>query len=68
MNWPHYWKSILAFLSLLATNASADLTLDSDPWPQTGAEWMRWLVTTAGGTWLVWVKRNAEKPGVSLGQ
>ncbi len=61
MNWQHYWKSILAFLSLVATNASADLTLSSEPWPQTGAEWLRWTITTLGGTWLVYQKGNAPK-------
>lgn len=62
-NWQHVWKAILAFLSLVATNAVADLTASGKPWPETGAEWLRWIVSVVGGTLLVYGKANAPKSG-----
>lgn len=66
MNWQHYWKSILAFAGLVATNASASLMQTGEPWPTDGGQWARWAVTTVAGTWLVYQKRNAPKPGNTL--
>jgi len=60
-NWQHYWKAILAFFSLVATNAVADLSLSGVPWPEDPSEWGRWLVTVTAGTWLVYQKRNLPK-------
>lgn len=60
-NWQHYWKGILAFLSLVATNAVTDLMQSGNPWPNTGGEWVRWAVTVFGGTLLVYGKGNAPK-------
>lgn len=53
-----YWKSILAFLSLVATNEVAALT-NGQPLPQTASQWIAAIVTTVVGTFLVWVKANA---------
>lgn len=61
-NWQHYWKAILAFLSLVATNAVTDLMQDGSPWPSTGGEWARWGVSILGGTLVVYGKGNAPKP------
>ena len=49
-----YWKAILAFVSLLATNVSADLMNGGPPWPQNAGEWARWLVTQIVGTYAVY--------------
>lgn len=61
MNWQHYWKSILAFLSLLATNVATRLVTMGEPLPESGADWLTFIVTTVGGTWLVFQKTNAPK-------
>lgn len=61
MNWKHYWKSILAFLSLLATNIATRLVTNGEPLPETSADWLTFAVTTVGGTWLVFRKGNAPK-------
>lgn len=62
MNWKSSWKAILAFGALLATNVATQLTTASAPWPTDGGEWLRFALTTAGGTWLVWQgPRNKPK-------
>ena len=61
MNWQHYWKSILAFLSLLATNVATLWVTQGQPLPGNGGEWAAFAVTTIGGTWLVFQKRNAPR-------
>ncbi|AYQ99977.1 hypothetical protein PBI_NEBKISS_36 [Mycobacterium phage Nebkiss] len=60
-NWQHYWKAIIAFLTLVATNAATDLMQSGNPWPSTGGEWARWGVSILGGTLLVYGKSNAPK-------
>lgn len=55
-------KSILAFLSLLATNVATLWVVNGQPLPQTGGEWVTFAVTTIGGTWLVFQKKNGPKP------
>ncbi|WPH57663.1 hypothetical protein [Mycobacterium phage WXIN] len=59
-NWQHHWKAILAFLTLVATNAATDLMQSGNPWPSNGGEWVRFAVSTVGGTLIVWSKRNKE--------
>lgn len=49
-----YWKAILAFLGLLATNAATDLMQSGEPWPADGGEILRWLISIVAGTWLVY--------------
>lgn len=66
-DWQHYWKSICAFVVLVATNATTDLMQDGNPWPSTGAEWARWAVSILGGTLLVYGKRNLDKKPVDVG-
>ncbi|UXA19569.1 hypothetical protein [Mycobacterium sp. SMC-4] len=61
MNWQHYWKSILAFLSLVTTNVAVALVQSGQPWPETGQEWGVFALTTTLGTWLVFQKGNAPK-------
>jgi hypothetical protein len=56
-----YWKSILAFLSLVATNVATQLMTSGVPWPTNGGEWARFGATTVLGTWLVFQKANAPK-------
>jgi hypothetical protein len=64
MNWQHYWKTILAFLSLLATNIATRLVTMGEPLPESAGDWLTFIVTTVGGTWLVFQKSNAPKiPG-----
>ena len=53
-----YWKSILAFLSLFATNLAADWMANGQPWPETGGELVRWVVSIGVGTFLVYQKAN----------
>lgn len=62
MNWQHYWKSILAFVSLVITNVAVALVQSGQPWPSTVQEWAVFGVTTTLGTWLVYQKRNAPGP------
>lgn len=61
------WKSIAAFLSLLATNVATLWVVQGQPLPENGKQWTLFAVTTIGGTWLVWQKRNAPKPGADPG-
>jgi hypothetical protein len=58
MNLASYWKSILAFLALVATNLSANVANSGDVAPQTAGEWVTLLVTTVVGTALVYAKKN----------
>lgn len=55
-----YTKAILAFISLVVTNIAADLTAGNEPWPQSGGEWARWLLTIILGTWLVYQLPNRQ--------
>lgn len=64
MNWQHYWKSILAFLSLLATNVATLWVTNGQPLPENGGEWVTFAVTTVGGTWLVFQTRNKPRTDV----
>lgn len=56
-----YWKAIIAFLSLVSLTVTSVLSN-----PEIGAvlppEAGTWLgvVVTVVGTWLVWLKRNAQ--------
>lgn len=56
------WKSILAFLSLLATNVATRWVTNQEALPQNGGEWTSFAVTTIGGTWLVYRATNGPKP------
>lgn len=53
-----YTKAILAFFALLLTNVATQLTTVGVPWPVTGSEWARFLVSTTLGTWLVYQVPN----------
>lgn len=55
-----YWKSILAFLSLFATNLAADWMSNGQPWPEDGGQAARWILSICVGTWLVYQKANAN--------
>lgn len=61
MTWQHYWKSILAFLCLLATNVATRWVTNGEPLPAAGKDWITFAVTTIGGTWLVYRKANTPK-------
>ena len=61
MNWQHYWKAILALLSLLATNVATRWVVNAEPLPATSKDWVAFAITTIGGTWLVYTKANAPK-------
>ena len=63
MNWQHYWKAILAFLSLLVTNVATRWVINGEPLPAAGRDWVAFAVTTIGGTWLVYQKANAPAAG-----
>lgn len=63
MNWQHYWKSICAFLGLLATNVATRWVVNGEPLPETAKDWIAFGVTTIGGTWLVYQKGNAPPKG-----
>lgn len=57
------WKSVLAFLALLATNVATRWVTNGEPLPESGADWAAFAVTTVGGTWLVFRSRaNGPKP------
>ena len=58
----YVWKSILAFLSLFATNVATLWVTNGQPLPENGGEWVTFFVTTIGGTWLVYQKGNGPKP------
>lgn len=58
----YVWKSVVAFLALLATNVAYALVQSGQPWPATGKEWGVFAITTLGGTWLVYQKGNGPKP------
>lgn len=49
-----YWKAALAFGALFGTNVATQLTTSGVPWPTNGGEWVRFLGTTAAGTYLVY--------------
>lgn len=55
-------KSVLAFASLLATNVATLWVTNGQPLPTNRGEWITFGVTTIGGTWLVWGRRNGPKP------
>lgn len=57
------WKSILAFLALLATNVATRWVTLGEPLPESLKDWGAFAVTTIGGTWLVWKNANGPKPG-----
>ncbi|MFA5711478.1 hypothetical protein [Mycolicibacterium sp.] len=58
----HCWKSIAAFGALLATNVATRWVTNNEPLPETGKDWAAFAITTVGGTWLVWVKANGDRP------
>ena len=58
MNLGAYWKSVMAFVALVATNLVANVANSGNPAPQTLAEWLTLLGTTVVGTWAVYRKRN----------
>ena len=55
-------KSIVAFLALLATNLVNEVVTTGTPWPVDWQGWLTLLVTTLGGTMMVWYKTNGPKP------
>jgi hypothetical protein len=64
MNWVKYYaKSIAAFLFTVLANAVTDLINGSAPWPQTGAEWLRWAVTAVAAGGAAWAFPKGDKPG-----
>lgn len=56
------WKSVCAFLALLATNVATRWVVNGEPLPESGKDWLMFAVTTLGGTWLVFQKGNGPKP------
>lgn len=58
-----YLKSILAFLTLVATNVATQLMTTGVPWPTSTGEWVRFAVTTVLGTWLIWQVPNKTSTG-----
>lgn len=56
------WKSIAAFLALLATNVATRWVTNGEPLPADTKGWITFSITTIGGTWLVWQKTNGPKP------
>lgn len=56
------WKSILAFLALLATNIATRWVTNGEPLPENTAGWVAFGITTVGGTWLVYGNTNGPKP------
>ena len=52
------WKSILAFVALLVTNAAADWMQNGQPIPQDFGQLTRWLASIIGGTAVVYFKQN----------
>lgn len=56
------WKSICAFLALLATNIATRWVTNGEPLPENTAGWVTFGITTVGGTWLVYGKTNGPKP------
>jgi hypothetical protein len=62
-DWRHYWKAILAFVGAVATNAAADWMAHGAPIPESVAAGVRWLLTIAASTWVVYRKQNADKSG-----
>jgi hypothetical protein len=72
---PQLGKAIAAFILPLLSNMVLDLSQGSVPWPQTGAEWARYVglsVVTAAGVFLTKSETTPEqitrisekKPGV----
>lgn len=57
-----YWKAILAFLGLLATNIATELMRGPEFWPTNWGSALRWAVTVIAGTWLVYRVPNATQP------
>lgn len=53
-----YWKSLLAFLSLVVTNVAVVLVQSGEPWPANLKGWGTLGITTLLGTWLVYQKAN----------
>ena len=60
MSLAYYWKSILTFLSLFATNLAADWMTNGQPIPENWGQLARWVLTIGAGTFLVYQKRNAD--------
>ena len=50
MNLKPYAKAIVAFVLGVVTNMIADLLNGNAPWPQSGAEWVRYLISVVGVT------------------
>lgn len=64
----YYWKALLAFLSLFATNLAADWMTNGQPWPEDGGQLTRWILSIGVGTWLVYQKANARTVPVIPGE
>jgi uncharacterized membrane protein YeaQ/YmgE (transglycosylase-associated protein family) len=53
-----YAKTFAAFVAGVVGNAVVALVNGSTPWPQTGAEWLQYAVTSVGAAVAVWLTRN----------
>lgn len=53
-----YWKALLAFLALVATNLLTTLSATGAVWPDTTHGWVTLVGTTVVGTFAVWAKGN----------
>ena len=67
-------KAIAAFLVGVFGNGVTDLLNNNAPWPQTGTEWGRWVITTLGVGFSAWAfpnritqKQLDKDPGVPPG-
>ena len=61
-----YLKALAGFAAAVLTNAATDLMTHQTPWPTTWWEGLRWLVSVAGTTWLVYRvpnKTSGDAPG-----
>lgn len=53
-----YAKTLAAFVAGVVANIATDLINGKTPWPQTGAEWSRYLITSFGAAIAVALTRN----------
>lgn len=58
MNFAAVWKAILAFVSLVVTNAIADWQAQGSPFPHSLGDVVRWVLTSLVGTVVVYLKAN----------
>lgn len=57
-----YAKAVAAFVAGVIANMATDLVNGTAPWPQTGAEWSRYLITSFGAAIGAYAIRNKITP------